>query len=106
MKTFRILKKCVIVLLVLGILFALCSCGSTSKLEGNWVCEVARNGYPDQMTLSSDGTGTADGYSCNWYEEDGILHLNVGNAFIGSKSYGYHFEGSTLYLNEFAYHQN
>ena len=52
------------------------------------------------------GTGTADGYPCSWAENDGTLTLNVGNAFIGSLSYEYRFEGSTLYLDDFAYDKN
>lgn len=107
MKLLNVLKKSVALLVVLCILFVLCSCNSSNKFVGNWVCEKSYGSrYPDQMTLQSDGTGTADGYPCSWAENDGTLTLNVGNAFIGSLSYEYRFEGSTLYLDDFAYDKN
>ena len=84
--------------------FAFCGCGTSSKkLVGNWICEEVHNGYPDQMTLNADGTGIAEGYTCNWYCQDGILTISVGNMLIGTKTYNYEVKGSVLYLDGYSY---
>lgn len=94
-------KKVVVLLVLICTIGAISSCSSSSKLAGNWVCEEQHSGYPEQMTLKKDGTGTVEGFSCNWTTKDGTLTLSVG--ILGSFSYKYKFSGSALYLDEYAY---
>lgn len=96
-------KSILFLAITLCVLLSLCSCGSSSELVGNWVCDEAHSGYPDQMTLNADGTGTVDGFSCSWTENDGELVLNVGSVLIGVKTYDYSFSGSKLYLDGYSY---
>lgn len=96
-------KKFFVLGAILCLLLLLYFCGSSSKFVGNWVCDEAHSGYPDQMTLKADGTCTADGFSCSWTENDGELILNVGSALIGTVRYDYKFRGSTLYLDDYSY---
>lgn len=85
------------------IVLSLCACASSEdKLVGNWVCEESIRNYPDQMTLYEDGTGIADGRTCSWTAEDGVLKLLLG---FSSHSYDYEIQGSVLYLNEYAYNK-
>lgn len=86
-------------IIIIGCMF--CACGSTARFEGNWACENAPNGYPGQMSLKGDGTGIADGFSCNWREQDGEFVLVL--SLYGKLAYKYHFEGSTLYLDDYKY---
>ena len=96
------MRRIISVLLVLAICLSLCACGSgKNKLVGNWVCQETYDGYPDQLILKADGTGTGDGMSLTWYVEDGVIYMTV--IAIMKKQYKYEFRGSVLYLDGHAY---
>ena len=98
------MKKLWFLTLTMSIVLFLCACGSsTDKLVGNWICEEVYSGYPDQMTLNEDGTGTVDGYGCNWTAENGVLTIAVGNLLIGTLEYSYEIDDSVLYLDGYGY---
>lgn len=98
------MKKVCLVMCLIIVVLALCSCGSDkNKLVGCWVCEEINKGYPDQMSLNKDGTGTADGFTCNWSAKDGIFTLTVGSVFGGTYSYEYSIKSSKLYLDGYGY---
>ena len=99
MKKFkRILALSFLVCVVLSL--GACACSNASKLTGSWVCDEVHGGYPDQMHLNSDGTGTADGMNCNWSVNDGKIIFSL---MLGSYDYQYKFEGSKLYLDDYSY---
>lgn len=95
------MKKALAIVLVLVMILSLGACGSSNKLEGNWICEESHSGYPDQMTLFEDGTGSVDGFDCNWTAADGIINFSLG--LFGTKTYNYEISGSVLYLDGYAY---
>lgn len=97
------MKKFFIVGIILCLLLSLSSCGSSSKFVGNWVCAEEHPGYPAQIIIKADGTGSFEGFPCSWTENDGKLIFNVGNAFIGTWKYDYKFSGSKLYLDDYSY---
>ena len=97
------MKKAVSIFLVLVMLFSLCSCGNESKLVGSWVPESEEGGYPDAMTLNSDGTGSAAGFSRNWTVKDNQLTLVIG--VLGSYVYEYEIDGDTLTLDGYVYYR-
>lgn len=97
------MKKVVSVFLVVVMLFLLCSCGKESKLAGCWYPETEEGGYPDVMTLNSDGTGSADGLSLNWSVDGNQLRLVVG--VLGSYVYEYELDGDTLILDGNEYYR-
>lgn len=96
------MKKFVVFSLIAVILCSI-SLGCGAGIEGNWVCDEVHGGYPDQMSLNEDGTGTADGYSCNWYVADNQLTITVGSIFAGTLTYEYSVSGTELYLDEYRY---
>lgn len=105
----RSLKKIFSICFMLLILtFTLTACG---KPTGNWVydnadanaIENASGTYPQSMTLNSDGTGSADGVSLNWYTEGDTLTLQLG--FWGNLSYTYKVSGNHLTLDGYRYNK-
>lgn len=99
MKTF---KRITAVLVLVITVLSFCSCGKASKLAGRWHCETDINhGYPDQLVLNEDGTGSADGYGLNWYADDSILHLSI--SLIGTKEYYYSITSGVLHLDDYIY---
>ena len=96
------MKRLIPLILVLVICLSLCACGSDeNKLEGNWVCQEVHSGYPDQLILNADGTGTGDGFSLTWYVQDDVITMTIG-VFL-TKTYNYEFRGSVLYLDGYGY---
>ena len=96
------MKKYIVLLFALIICFSLCACDSSAnELEGNWVCQEVHSGYPDQMILNEDGTGTTDGISCTWYAKDGVITLTI--AGLLTEDYTYEFRDSVLYLDGYGY---
>lgn len=76
------------------LLVSLIGCGSSkNKLVGSW---VNTNDRTDQVTFYKDGTGMADGISCNWNASNGQLTLT---AWFGSVTYDYSFRGSNLVID-------
>ena len=96
----RIVKLAILIMLLLSFAFSLCACGN--KLTGNWVCTEHISNYPGSMTLKSNGTGVADGYSISWYTRDNTLTMSL---LMGTYTYDYELKGSTLYLDGYAYHK-
>lgn len=68
---------------------------------GNWVCDEVHRGYPDQIIINKDGTGTGDGVSCSWSVKDDTVTFVLG--IYGAYSYKYSVKGSTLYLDDYTY---
>ena len=95
------MKKYAISLLIIIIAISLCSCGMSSGIAGNWICQEVHNGYPDQMTLKNDGTGMVDGISCNWTTNHGELTITAG--IFGTMTYEYKMQGNNLCLNKYLY---
>lgn len=97
----RTLRKLVVFIIAASIVLTFCACGASSKLVGSWVLEDRSAGfaYPEQMTLRKDGTGMVEGFSCNWTAKDGKLIISYGTTI----RYDYHFSGSKLYLDDYAY---
>ncbi len=95
------IKRVSVLLICICIVVALCSCKSSSKLCGNWVCDEVHSSYPDQMIMNEDGTGTMDGVSCSWSANDDTITFVAG--IYGSYSYKYSIKGYTLYLDEYSY---
>ena len=95
----RYLRSILVTVLIVGILVSLCACGPSSKLVGKWITTKSKYNYPDYMVLNRDGTGSIDGYSCEWEEQDGKLILIAPGLFSKEKSYTYEFKDSMLYLN-------
>ena len=97
----KTIRKIVIFIIAATVLLTLCSCGASSKLVGSWVLEdyTSNYAYPEQMTLRKDGTGIVEGFSCNWTAKDGVLVISYGTTI----RYDYHFSGSKLYLDDYAY---
>ena len=94
------MNKLLAFLLAVIMVFSLCACTSTSKLVGSWVCDEVHSGYPDQMVLNRDGTGVADGISCNWSTSGNRFVLSM---LLGTYDYTFYTRGSTLYLDDYAY---
>ncbi len=103
----RSLKKIFSISFILLVLaFTLTACG---KPTGNWVCDDANaiqtssGTYPESMTLNSDGTGSADGISLNWYTEGDTLTLQLG--LWGNLSYTYKVSGNHMTLDGYRYNK-
>lgn len=97
----RTLRKLVIFFIAVSIVLTLCACGASSKLVGSWVLEdyTSNYAYPEQMTLSKDGTGMVEGFSCNWTAKDGELIISYGTTL----RYEYRVIGYKLYLDGYEY---
>lgn len=71
-------------------------------LSGYWVSNIETDdSYPATMTLNSDGTGSGDGLSLNWYVKGDILTVNIEG--IKSYSYSYVKSGKYLVLDQYLY---
>ena len=97
------------VILVASVLISciiLTSCGNPNdELVNEWICEKVVDGYPDIMTLYSDGTCIADNVNCTWKTEgDQLIISDVYRA----ESYTYQLENNDddlrLLLNGKSYH--
>ncbi len=99
-KTKRIIVALLVAATVMSMVFMFCSCGTSSRFVGNWVCDEVHSGYPDQLTLNSDGTGTGDGFSCSWTAQDGTINFNLNGTRY---TYEYEFKGAKLYLDDYSY---
>lgn len=99
-------QKTIVMLLavIIGVSLLITSCSSGSRLEGQWVCETVHSGYPDSMTLNSDGTGLADGMSISWWVDETTDEFNFSYA-LASHDYAYSVSGDTLYLDDYAYYR-
>ena len=96
------IKKLSVLLIALTLCSFFISCGSKSKFVGTWYSEQKMSSnYPDIIVLNKDGTGTGDGFSCNWIEKNGKLVLTAG--MVGSFTYDYEFRGAKLYLDGYEY---
>lgn len=96
-------------LFVVGIA-VLCLCAflisrkAGNTLPGTWVCDNVEHGYPDSLTLESDGTGIVDGVSISWYI-DGDTFVMVAGIY-GNYYYEYKLSGNTLSLDGYTYHRS
>lgn len=93
-------------MLVLIIIFACTACSAESKLEGTWIpTEEMPRDYPEEyITFGDDGTGSADGYTMNWYINEDILYITVtAGVFTQDVNYVYSVSGSTLILDGYTY---
>lgn len=97
------IKKLSVLLIALTLCSFFISCGSKSKFVGTWYPkEKMSSNYPENiMVLNKDGSGTVDGFSCNWIEKDGELMLTSG--IVGRSTYDYEFRGSKFYLDGYEY---
>ena len=91
---------CLIVVVILLCSAFLSACGGKSALTGHWVADEITYGYPDDMVLRSDGTGSADGMSINWSVDGHILRISM---LFGSEEYSYSVSGSKLTLDGYSY---
>jgi hypothetical protein len=95
----RCLRNILVTVLIVGVLVSLCACGPSSKLVGKWVATKSSYNLPASMVFNRDGTGSVDGFRCEWEERDGKLILNIPDLYRKEKSYTYEFKDSKLYLN-------
>lgn len=99
----KYLSVILIVVMIVTVCILLTACSNESKIIGNWICDEVHSGYPDSMTLNSDGTGIADGMSINWWVENDEFKFSY---VFGSHSYDLTISGDTLFLNDYSYHKN
>lgn len=99
----KILSFVLIIVIIVSVCAVFSGCSVESKMVGTWICDETHRNYPDIMTLNSDGTGTADGNTVNWYINEDELHLN---ATLVSATYTVSFSGNTLFLDDYTYHKN
>ena len=93
---------CIAVLCLCAFLVSHKTTGNT--LSGTWVCDNVEHGYPDSLTLESDGTGIVDGVSISWYI-DGDTFVMVAGIY-GNYYYEYKLSGNTLSLDGYTYHRS
>lgn len=97
----------VAIFMIVVTLLALTACSTKDKMIGTWVCESSISGYPDIMTLSSDGTGVMDSISVSWYidEANGKFVFITSGLKARTHTLNYAISGDKLYLDSYAYNK-
>lgn len=104
------MKKVSIIIAVLLIVFtfmSLTACSKEDSLVGTWICETSVSGYPDIMTLNSDGTAVMDSVNVSWYvdeDEGAFVFISSGLTTHTHKCF-YELSNGALYLDGLEYHK-
>lgn len=93
------MKKTISIVLIFTMIFSMSACGNAkNKLVGNWVFVQGEDDFLEESCVfRSDGSGSCDGFSINWYIDDDVLTISH---IFGSDSFKFRINKDMLYLVE------